>query len=66
MAEWGDKNRLNDQDDHSDTDNDKAQDSSNADAAKFNADEQERLVNEKAFAEYKTDQSIKADRPESN
>ena len=59
MAEW-DKN-VNDQDDYLDTDNDKVQDSSNADAAKFNADEQERVVNERAAAEYQTDAGIKAD-----
>jgi len=57
MAEW-DKN-VNDQD--LDTDNDKVQDSSNADAAKFNADEQERVVNERASDEYQTDAGIKAD-----
>ena len=40
-------NGLNDQEDYLNTDNDKMQDAGNADAAKFNADEQERFVNER-------------------
>ena len=40
-------NGLNDQEDYLNTDNDKMQDASNADAAKFNTDEQERFVNER-------------------
>lgn len=58
MAELDNDNSLNNQDDYLDTDNDKVQDSSNADAAKFNADEQERVVNERASTAYETDEGI--------
>jgi hypothetical protein len=41
----------NQQEDISSTDNDRTQDAGNADAAKFNADEQERFVNERMDSE---------------
>lgn len=44
-------NGLNDREDYLDTDNDKMQDAGNADAAKFNTDEQERFVNERESSE---------------
>jgi hypothetical protein len=44
-------NGLNDQEDYLDTDNDKMQDAGNADAAKFNTDEQEKFVNERESSE---------------
>ena len=44
-------NGLNNQEDYLDTDNDKAQDAGNSDAAKFNTDEQEKFVNERMDAE---------------
>ncbi|MFD1258427.1 hypothetical protein ACFQ3S_16595 [Mucilaginibacter terrae] len=40
-------NSLNDREDFLDTDNNKMQDAGNADAAKFNADEQEKFANER-------------------
>jgi len=46
------ENGLNDQEDYLDTDNDKMQDAGNADAAKFNTDEQERFVNERETTEF--------------
>ena len=48
---------LNDQEDYLNTDNDKAQDAGNSDAAKFNTDEQEQFVNERMEAEDDTTQS---------
>jgi hypothetical protein len=45
------ENGLNNQEDYLDTDNDKMQDAGNADAAKFNTDEQERFVNEREATE---------------
>ena len=44
-------NGLNDQEDYLDTDNDKMQDAGNADAAKFNTDEQEKFVNDRENSE---------------
>jgi hypothetical protein len=44
-------NSLNNQEDYLDTDNDKMQDAGNADAAKFNTDEQERFVNDRENSE---------------
>jgi hypothetical protein len=54
------ENGLNDQEDYLDTDNDKMQDAGNADAAKFNTDEQERFVNEREATEYNDDENVDA------
>ena len=52
---------LNDRENYLDTDNDKTQDSSNSDAAKFNTDEQEQFVNERMETEDATAQDMEAD-----
>jgi len=52
------ENGLNDQEDYLDTDNDKMQDAGNADAAKFNTDEQERFANEREDTGYSNEKSI--------
>jgi len=52
------ENGLNDQEDYLDTDNDKMQDAGNADAAKFNTDEQERFANERESTEYNDAENI--------
>lgn len=49
---------LNDREDFLDTDNDKTQDAGNSDAAKFNADEQEKFVNERQGTEYADNETI--------
>lgn len=54
------ENGLNDQENYLDTDNDKTQDTGNSDAAKFNADEQERFVNERQSDEYTDAENIDA------
>ena len=53
-------NGLNDQEDYLNTDNDKMQDAGNADAAKFNADEQEKFVNDREITEYSDADNIDA------
>jgi hypothetical protein len=52
------ENGLNDQEDYLDTDNDKMQDAGNADAAKFNTDEQERFANEREDTSYANDENL--------
>lgn len=54
------ENGLNDQEDYLDTDNDKMQDAGNADAAKFNTDEQERFANERESTENTDAENIDA------
>jgi hypothetical protein len=60
------ENGLNDQEDYLDTDNDKMQDAGNADAAKFNTDEQERFANEREDTEQSDADSINAGAPHIN
>lgn len=52
------ENGLNDQDDYLNTDNDKMQDAGNADAAKFNADEQERFATEREDTEFSDTENL--------
>ena len=54
------ENGLNDQEDYLNTDNDKMQDAGNADAAKFNTDEQEQFANEREDTEYSDAENIDA------
>lgn len=49
---------LDDREDYLDTDNDKRQDVGNADAAKFNTNEQEDAVNEREENQSATDNSL--------
>ncbi|WP_342646004.1 hypothetical protein [Mucilaginibacter sp. CSA2-8R] len=49
---------LNNQEDYLDTDNDKRQDAGNADAAKFNTDEQEDAVNDREDTQHTNDQHL--------
>lgn len=60
------ENGLNDQEDYLDTDNDKMQDAGNADAAKFNTDEQEQFANEREDTEQNDADSIGAGVPHIN
>lgn len=52
------ENGLNNQEDYLNTDNDKMQDAGNADAAKFNTDEQEQFANEREDTEYNDAENI--------
>jgi hypothetical protein len=52
-------NNLSNQEDFQNTDNDKRQDAGNADAAKFNTDEQENAVNEREDNHYTNDQHLR-------
>jgi len=51
-------NNLTNEEDYQNTDNDKRQDAGNADAAKFNTDEQENAVNEREDNHYTNDQHL--------
>jgi hypothetical protein len=51
-------NNLDNREDYLDTDNDKMQDAGNADAAKFNTDEQESAVNEREYNQHTNDEYL--------
>jgi hypothetical protein len=51
-------NNLGNQGDYLNTDNDKRQDAGNADAAKFNTDEQEEAINEREQTQNTSDQQL--------